>query len=71
MYNIIFLTGHTYSGCFEHYQPRVLSDFHMGNDYMTNEYCADHCCSQSQTLTYMGTEVYIIKTTNTLKPVET
>jgi hypothetical protein len=71
MHNIIFLTGHTYSGCFRDYAQRVLSDFHMGHDYMTNAYCAVYCCSQSHMSTYMGIEVYIITTPNILKPVET
>ena len=38
---------------------------------MTNEYCADYCCSQSHMSTYMGTEVGKITTPNILKPVET
>jgi len=72
MYNIIFLTGHTYSGCFEDYQQqRIISDIHLEHDSMTNEYCADACCSQSHISTYMGTEVYITKTTNILTHVET
>jgi hypothetical protein len=71
MYNIIFLTGHTYSGCFEDYPQRVLSDINLKYDSMTNENCAEYCCSQSHMSTYMGTEVYIITTPNILKPVET
>ena len=65
MNSIIFLTGHTYIGCYDDYNDRTLPYFETNVDYMTNEYCADHCCSKSQTHTYMGTEVYIIKIANT------
>lgn len=72
MTNVIFLTGHTYVGCFHDDQRnRTLPYFQQNDDSMTNEYCADHCCSQSQMLTYMGTEVYINRTTNILKSIET
>ena len=72
MSNVIFLTGHTYIGCFDDARrERTLPYFEMKDDSMTNEYCADHCCSQSQMVTYMGTEVYINRTTNILKPIET
>jgi hypothetical protein len=72
MTNVIFLTGHTYIGCFDDARrKRTLPYFQKNDDSMTNEYCADHCCSQSQMVTYMGTEVYINRTTNILKPIET
>jgi len=71
MYNAIFLTGHTYIRCFDDAENRTLPYFQKYDDFMINEYCADHCCSQSQTLTYMGTEVYVIKTTHILTPVQT
>jgi hypothetical protein len=64
MTNVIFLTGHTYIGCFDDDSDRTLPYFQKYDDSMTNEYCADHCCSQSQMFTYMGTEVYINRTTN-------
>jgi hypothetical protein len=71
MTNVIFLIGHTYIGCFDDAeQKRTLPYSHKEDASMTNEYCADHCCSQSQMFTYMGTEVYINRTTNILKPIE-
>lgn len=69
--NVIYLTGHTSIGCFEDYRQIILSDFYLYDYSMTNEYCADYCCSQSHMSTYMGTEVCIIEAAKTVKPVET